>query len=191
MERTGRSTEVPPLEEAAEERAGEEGGDEQDVTEALLALLAPSEVEDDEATPGRIDGVVVGTLLELDDRPVVTWPGARGPMMARAVGALVPAHVGGEVALMFELGDPERPLVMGPIQSMAPGRPAATGESVQVEAVADGERVLLQAERELVLRCGKASITLTRAGKILIRGAYVSSHADGAQRIRGGTVEIN
>jgi len=69
--------------------------------------------------------------------------------------------------------------------------PVEAAESVEVEAVADGERVLLQAERELVLRCGKASITLTRAGKILIRGAYVSSHADGAQRIRGGTVEIN
>lgn len=194
MERTGRSGQAPPLAEAeaaTEERAGDEVRvrDEEDVTEALLALLVPP--AEPQTPPTRIDGVVVGTLVELDDRPLVTWPGARAPVVARAIGSLAPTHVGGEVALMFELGDPSRPLVMGPIQSMVAPSPVEAAESVEVEAVADGERVLLQAERELVLRCGKASITLTRAGKILIRGAYVSSHADGAQRIRGGTVEIN
>lgn len=199
-EHAGRSGQAPPLEERdGDDAAGHEGGDAgagDDVTEALLALLAvPSEgeaaAEAERGPPTRIEGVVVGTLVELADRPIVTWPGARGPVPARALASIASTHVGGEVALMFELGDPERPLVMGPIQSMLKARPAVTEESVEVEAIADGERVLLQAERELVLRCGKASITLTRAGKILIRGAYVSSHADGAQRIRGGTVEIN
>jgi hypothetical protein len=42
-----------------------------------------------------------------------------------------------------------------------------------------------------VLRCGEASLTLTREGKILLRGTYLSSRATGVHRIQGGTVEIN
>ena len=56
---------------------------------------------------------------------------------------------------------------------------------------ADGERIVLSAEKEIVLQCGEASITLTRAGKIIIRGAYVSSRSTGVNRIQGGSVEIN
>ena len=31
----------------------------------------------------------------------------------------------------------------------------------------------------------------TRAGKVLVRGAYVSSRSSGVQRIKGGSVQIN
>jgi len=44
---------------------------------------------------------------------------------------------------------------------------------------------------QLVLRCGRASITLTAAGKVLIEGAYVSSRSTGVNRIKGGSVQIN
>ena len=50
---------------------------------------------------------------------------------------------------------------------------------------------MLTAEREIVLKCGKASITLTRAGKVIIRGAYVLSRSSGVNRIVGGSVQIN
>jgi hypothetical protein len=59
------------------------------------------------------------------------------------------------------------------------------------EAEADGERLVLTADKEIVLRCGEASITLTKAGKILIKGAYVLSRSSGTNRIQGGSVEIN
>jgi hypothetical protein len=51
--------------------------------------------------------------------------------------------------------------------------------------------VSFEAGKEIVLRCGDASITLTRAGKILIKGAYVLSRSSGVNRIQGGAVEIN
>jgi hypothetical protein len=61
----------------------------------------------------------------------------------------------------------------------------------QVEITADGERMLVTAKDQLVLRCGKASITLTKAGKVLIEGAYVSSRSSGVNRIKGGSVQLN
>jgi len=59
------------------------------------------------------------------------------------------------------------------------------------EVQVDGRRVVLQGDDEVVLRCGKASITLRRNGKIVIRGAYLVSRAEGTNRIRGGSVQIN
>jgi uncharacterized protein (DUF2345 family) len=56
---------------------------------------------------------------------------------------------------------------------------------------ADDERVVVTAEREIVLRCGDASITLTRAGKVLIKGTYVLSRARGYNKIKGAAVDIN
>lgn len=59
------------------------------------------------------------------------------------------------------------------------------------EVIVDGKKVIFDAKDEIVLRCGKASITLTRAGKILIRGAYLLNRSSGVNRIKGGSVQIN
>lgn len=48
-----------------------------------------------------------------------------------------------------------------------------------------------EAEEEIELRCGGASIVLTRAGKVLLRGAYLLSRSSGVNRIKGGSVQIN
>ena len=53
------------------------------------------------------------------------------------------------------------------------------------------EEVDLTAEREIVLRCGKASITLRRNGRVVIRGTYVETRAEGVNRVQGGSVQIN
>ena len=60
-----------------------------------------------------------------------------------------------------------------------------------VEARLDGRRVVLEGRDEIVLRCGSASITLTRDGKLVVKGAYVESRATGVNRIKGGAVKIN
>jgi hypothetical protein len=104
--------------------------------------------------------------------------------------------MGREVALLFEAGNPRKPIIMGLIQH--PEKlPASAAEGIRreagnpVDAEVDGERLLFTAKKEIVLRCGKASITLTRAGKILIRGAYLLSRSSGVNRIKGGSVQIN
>jgi hypothetical protein len=75
---------------------------------------------------------------------------------------------------------------------------AAGGTGSQTDAAAPAaeaavvpERLELTASREIVLRCGDASITLTRAGKIILRGAYLLSRSSGVNKIKGGSVQIN
>jgi len=54
-----------------------------------------------------------------------------------------------------------------------------------------GERIDLKAENQITLKCGKASITLTNAGKVIIRGTYLLNRSSGVNRIKGGSVQIN
>jgi hypothetical protein len=108
---------------------------------------------------------------------------------ARSSAILSQDDVGHEVALLFEQGDPARPLIIGRIQHPEAFKPSQAPAEASAEI--DGERVVFNAQKEIVLRCGKASITLTRAGKILLRGAYVLSRSSGVNRIKGGSVQIN
>jgi hypothetical protein len=73
------------------------------------------------------------------------------------------------------------------VPSATPTSPAKS----QWEVESDGERVVVSAEREIVFQCGEASITLTKAGKILLRGTYLLSRSSGVNRIKGGSVQIN
>jgi len=59
------------------------------------------------------------------------------------------------------------------------------------DARLDGRRVAVEAGNELVLRCGKASITMTDDGKVTLRGFQIVTQADGVQKIRGATVQIS
>ena len=98
---------------------------------------------------------------------------------------------GDEVIVAFEGGNQESPIVLGTLLKGSPDSHDAHVESEDVEVHVDGERVELTGKQEIVLRCGKASITLTRAGKVLIRGAYIVTRSSGVNRIKGGSVQIN
>ena len=88
-----------------------------------------------------------------------------------------------QVVCVLENGDAARPIIIGIL--------AAPGAVESTRAEVDGKRVVLTGEDEVTLRCGQASITLTKAGKILLRGTYVLSRAAGVNRIKGGSVQIN
>ena len=100
------------------------------------------------------------------------------------------------MVLLFDEGDPERPIVAGFLEapSATPALDAALEATVEARpdvAVVDGRRVVIDGKEGIVLRCGEASITLRRTGKIVVRGLYVETHAAGTNRIKGGSVKIN
>ena len=146
-----------------------------------------------DGTTNRMDGVVIGILVGFDDsrNPLVAFAGniKETGQRARSSTNLSQDDVGREVALLFEQGDPTLPLIIGRIHH--PEEFKTAQPSMETSAEIDGERVVFNAQKEIVLCCGKASITLTRAGKIMIRGAYLLSRSSGVNRIKGGSVQIN
>jgi hypothetical protein len=92
--------------------------------------------------------------------------------------------------------DPTQPVVVGAVHSRAHDSshpeplPGASRQNPHVLEV-DAEQLFFTARADMVFRCGEASITLTRAGKVLIRGQYVLSRSGGVNAIKGGTVQIN
>ena len=70
----------------------------------------------------RIEGVVVGVLMGMDGAvPLVVFAGnlEAAAVPARTLSALGYEDIGAEVALLFEEGDPRRPLVVGRIVERA------------------------------------------------------------------------
>ena len=141
-----------------------------------------------------ITGVIVGELVALSDdarTPLVLFPGQPGTaaVAAQSVVDLHGAHLGRRVVLTFEDGDRSRPIVLGVLREGA-GWPLEDKPGA-VDVDADGERMLVRAREQLVLRCGKSSITLTKAGKVIIEGTYVSSRSSGVNRVKGGSIQLN
>ena len=112
-----------------------------------------------------------------DGRAQVRVPSlAEVPLSARSLVPVTAGAVGREVAVTM-MGD--EPLILGLIQPPAP------------EVEADGERRVIEAGRELTLRCGKASITMTADGRVTIRGTQVLSRAERPNRVQGASVQLN
>ena len=133
--------------------------------------------------------VTLGSFLSIDEHgyPLVDYEGNETgePRAALSCVALNQQNAGCEVAIGFLNGDRQRPIVLGVIkrrqESSLPTTPA----------LPPGIEVIRSDGEELVLKCGKASITLTREGKILLSGEYVVSRSYGVNRIQGATVQIN
>lgn len=141
------------------------------------------------AFPSAIRGVLTG--FSETGEPLVDFGGnpAETPISAGSTVSLSLSDVTREALLVFEDGDARRPIVIGILQS--PGVRSDLQLTSPVAMTADDERITLSATKEIVMSCGQASITLTRAGKVLIRGAYVLTRSSGVNRIKGGSVQIN
>ncbi len=143
-----------------------------------------------ESAPGVRIGTLVG-LAENGTVPLVVYEGQPGTaaIRTRTVPDLSGRHIGLQVVLLFEDADLLRPIVVGCLQPEQPWPLADPPAEVEIDA--DGRRLVVTARQEIVLRCGLASITLTRAGKVLIQGTYVLTRSSGVNRVKGGSVQIN
>lgn len=144
------------------------------------------------------------TDLDADGTPRVDFVGnlhgplrvrSTVPLMAEALRAAAISHQA--AVLLFERGDPTLPLLVGLVQ--APGTSSLLEELLDAKAErpqphtveVDGKRLIVEGHDEVVLRCGEASITLRRNGRVVIRGTELETRASGIHRIKGGKVEIN
>jgi len=149
-------------------------------------LLERIEVTERVAPPGG-GGVRVGRLAVADPAHgvAVTFPEqvAAEPVPARSTVIVSAQDAGRHVVLLFEEGDAARPIIVGIVQD----HPVQVRRDVMI----DGKRVCLEAEDELTLKSGKASITLQVDGRIVIKGMEIVSRARGTHKVKGATVLIN
>jgi len=136
---------------------------------------------------GAVRGVVSG--INAEGEPLVDFCGNPANRQLPAVTTVMVRQqdVGKEAVLLFEDGDPERPILIGLVQPPN----SCELDAGKVDVTIDGSRLTLTAEQEITLRCGEASITLTREGKVLIKGAYLLSKSTGPNRIKGGSIHLN
>jgi hypothetical protein len=109
---------------------------------------------------------------------VGTGPDGRQPVLCDFLqtGPALELRTGDEVLLLPPADATAKGCVLGRIGAyVAPNR----------------DRVVVEAEQELVLRCGDGAITLRRDGKVLTKAMDVASVAKRRQRIKGGSVQIN
>jgi hypothetical protein len=169
------------------------------MTEAAKKGLEVLEI--DFSRPVKLNGNRVGKLVGWSERegPVVDHASnPHGPIAARTTVALdagtAAAAVGRgqEVLLVFEAERSDRPIIVGLLQEhQSSGEAEREPASEKLEAVVDGQSVVFDAKDEIVLRCGQASITLRRNGRIVVRGTHVETRSKGVNRIKGGVVRIN
>lgn len=153
---------------------------------------------------GEIYDLRVGTVVGTDEhgRALVTFSGNdQGCSAARVTSCakeklLRGCLAGREVLLGFDSGDSNSPIIIDTIcktledtAGTSPDRVSEVHEPETLEV--DRKRLVLDAVEEIVLRCGEASITLTSAGKVLIKGNYLVSRSSGANSIKGSSVRIN
>ncbi len=144
----------------------------------------------------------VGRVVAFEDGRVrVDFEGNPGPPLLARVsstleeGALrAAARDQQEAVLLFDRDDPRRPLLVALLRSESPlvdgmlSGPLPPGPKV---LRVDEKRVLISGQEEVVLQCGKASLTLRRDGRVVLRGVNVVTQAEQVQKIRGGKVQIN
>lgn len=164
-------------------------------------LVAPSAPSRPEPSPSARVGWIAGVSAE--GHPLVAFEGQAGaplPAASTVTASRADLQAAAErrqsVVVLFDGGDARRPIVVGFVVTAVPRAephlvPAGPTTELPEVAEVDGKRVCIEGADEIVLRCGEASITLRRNGKVVVRGAYVETHAKGTNRIKGGSVQIN
>jgi len=162
------------------------------------SLRPPASLEGSEPPAGAR----IGRVVAFDGAEVrVDFEGNRaGPVPARVSAGIDDAALEAaareqrEAVLLFTGGASAQPVVLALLRSSTPHLDTALSEPLPAGrrlARVDGRRVEIEGHEEVVLRCGKASLTLRRDGKVVLRGVNVVSQADQVHKVRGGKVQIN
>jgi hypothetical protein len=157
----------------------------------------------EESYPSFESALRVGKVVAADQegKIFVDYSGnQKGPILARLTSSArenlrLESYAGREVLLGFEDDAPLCPIIIDTLHSTIDGREVPLNETAEADAPkrvhTTPKRLTLEAEEEVVLRCGDGSITITSAGKVLIKGKYLVSRSSGTNSIKGSSVRIN
>ena len=146
----------------------------------------------------------VGQIIDIsiDGKLTVDYPENRsGPIVARCIDGLLnyadcKQSLPVSVLLLFEGNDFALPVIIGKLSDTIPVADYVIEDGQLASNLSrflsvDGEAVVLEASREIVLRCGKSSIFLRKNGKIVVKGTEIISRSSGKNKLKGATVNIN
>jgi hypothetical protein len=142
--------------------------------------------------------LVTGHLTRIDDegRLHVQPEGMEGSLpvtigVEASDGVLVRAVRRKRRVLVMRTGDPvPRWILVGFVRERI-GEKARDAKPGRLEVTVDGEKVKLEAEHDIELKCGQASITLRYDGRIEVRGTHILSASRGPNRVKGATIALN
>lgn len=139
---------------------------------------------------------VLGRLIDFDDNkfPLVEVINGQKSEIYQAYSCvkLTSRRLGDKVVLVIAENE-SMPIITGVIESDPVEIELNHSEKSLSKNVIklDGNVLNLKAVEQISLECGQARISLTKDGKITIKGKYLLSRAKKANRIQGGSVELN
>ena len=147
-----------------------------------LAYVQQEELFAEQPAQHPLKELEIARIVALDPqgKVAIRFAGRSEISLAMTVGELDNRCVGRRVAVMFLGGNPEQPLVIGLLK-----------ESNDAHTHDPKQRVSVEAQDALTLKCGESSLTLQSDGRLVLRAKNIASYATGTNRIRGATVELN
>jgi hypothetical protein len=118
------------------------------------------------------------TGVAANGAPLVLWRETEElePRPALTQVPIGPHEIGRRCTLVFEGGDPDKPLILGLLH--------------ETHSTPQGYRIL-EGDEALILQCGTARIELRQEGRIVIQGVEIDTQAYGPYRIKGASVKVN
>lgn len=157
------------------------------------------------AKSAETDGIRLGYVVKVDRNAtiLVDFPGNRaGPLPAMISSSVDPrelcpsSYPARRIILGFDNSDPCSPIILGflrepedQLSASSPNLKLITDQPEDI--VVDGKKLVFRANQEIVLHCGKGSVTIRADGKVIIKGTNVVSRASVTNKIKGGSVRIN
>jgi hypothetical protein len=149
-------------------------------------------------TDSLFSGLVIGLLVGVrsDGHALVILPGNRSEqgMLCRSTTQLGEIDIGTQVVVMWTQGESASPVIIGKLLADCKSTPTTAGSGQPVTAlsvVTDATTTTIRTEKTLTIIVGKSSITLAPDGKITLHGEQILSRAKKANKVKGGSVEIN
>jgi len=158
--------------------------------EWLRGSVAPRDAHGSTLITGHLDGIDdEGRLRFVPEGGTQAFPVAIG--MEISDGTLVrAARRKSRAAVMRTADSAARWLLVGLVRDRVSAK-ARDAKRGRLEVTVDGEKLTLEAEHDIELKCGRASITLRYDGRIELKGTHILSASRGPNRVKGATIALN